>query len=307
MLFIILSIVVTIGIFIICGMNVSEESWKMNPKQCFALFGLLALIPGFFARVPANSVGIQYSIFTGTRPETLNEGIHTKSVLDKVYCMSTEVQTVTVEAMTSQTKDAQFVSSDLDIKYRVNPSNAYIVFKQFKTLKNLSETMVAPTVQRVLELVTTKYNVIDVLGERRNEIYVDLEKNLSDEFAKYGIDFCSVSILDMDAGEAIENAITQEAVAKKAVETAEQELLKAQTEAKKKSVTAQAEQDAARIQAETKIIQAEADNKANVLLNQSLTRNLLDKQWIDKWNGVVPLYYGGESGLILNAGEQSAQ
>ena len=53
----------------------------------------------------------------------------------------------------------------------------------------------------------------------------------------------------MDAGAALEQAITEEAVAKKAVETAEQNLLRTQTEAKQKSVQAQAEQDAARIQA----------------------------------------------------------
>jgi len=206
--------------------------------------------------------------------------------------------------MTSQTKDAQYVTSKLDVKYKVNQTNAYMVFKQFRTLKNLSEQMISPTVQRVLELVTVKYNVIDILGEERGSVYQELERSLSEEFDKYGIQFCSVSIVDMDAGEAIENAITAEAVAKKAVETAEQELRKTQTEAKQKSVQAQADQDAARIQAETKIIQAEAEKKSNDLITSSLTKELLDRQWIAKWNGSVPTYYGGsEPGLLMNIGE----
>ena len=45
------------------------------------------------------------------------------------------------------------------------------------------------------------------------------EINLTEELAKYGVAFYSISITDMDAGEAIEAAITNEAVAKKAVET----------------------------------------------------------------------------------------
>lgn len=304
MIWILLSLVAAIAIFIFTGMSDEDKPWKFNKKQLLSLFAFLILIPGCITRVPANSVGIKYSAFTGTSENTIPEGIHTKNIFDKVYTISTEVQTVGVDEMTSQTKDAQYVTSKLDVKYKVNQTNAYMVFKQFRTLKNLSEQMISPTVQRVLELVTVKYNVIDILGEERGTVYQELERNLSDEFDKYGIQFCSVSIVDMDAGDAIENAITAEAVAKKAVETAEQELRKTQTEAKKKAVQAQADQDAARIQAETRIIQAEAEKKSNDLITSSLTKELLDRQWIAKWNGSVPTYYGSsEPGLLMNIGE----
>lgn len=209
--------------------------------------------------------------------------------------------------MTSQTKDSQFVNSTLDIKYRVSSSNAYMVFKQFRTLERMSETLIIPTTQRVLEQVTTSYNVIDILGEKRNELYGLLEQRLTEEFAKYGVEFYAISITDMDAGEKIEEAITAEAVAKKSVETAEQELLRAQTEAKQKSVTAQAEQDAARIKAETKKIEAEAEKEANDLLQKSLTEEILIQQWIEKWDGKVPEYYGGDgTDLIFNTGNLEA-
>lgn len=300
MFWIVSSVVLVIGSFVVIG--VCTDEWFCK-RQMVAILGVLVLIPGFFTKVPANSIGIKYSAFTGTSQNTVPEGIHTKSLFDTIYNISTEVQTVTVVDMTSQTKDAQYVSSDLDIKYRVNPTNAYVVFKQFRNLKNLSEQMISPTVQRVLELVTVKYNVIDILGKERGTVYQELESNLSEEFDKYGIQFCSISIVDMDAGDAIENAITAEAVAKKAVETAEQELRKTQTEAKKKAVQAQADQDAAKIQADTKIIQAEAEKKSNELITASLTKELLDMQWISKWDGKVPTYYGGsEHGLLMNIG-----
>lgn len=304
MIWILLCVVAAIVIFAFTGLNDDDKPWGLNKTQFLSLLALLILIPGCVTRVPANSVGIKYSAFTGTSENTIPEGIHTKNIFDRIYNISTEVQTVAVDNMTSQTKDAQYVTSKLDVKYRVNQTNAYVVFKQFRTLKNLSEQMISPTVQRVLELVTVKYNVIDILGEERGSVYQELEKNLSEEFDKYGIQFCSVSIVDMDAGDAIENAITAEAVAKKAVETAEQELRKTQTEAKQKSVQAQADQDAAKIQAETKIIQAEAEKKSNDLITSSLTKELLNRQWISKWDGKVPTYYGGnEPGLLINIEE----
>ena len=298
----IIGIIVTLCLFVGLGFD-SDMNWKFRVRHSLCLFGLLILIPGFVTKIPANSVGIVYSPFGGTQEQTLSEGFHSKNVFDKVYKISTEVQTMTVENLTTQTKDAQFLNSVLDIKYRVNTSNAYLVFKQFRTLKNMSENLIVPTTQRVLEHVTTQYNVIDILGEKRNTIYSELESALSEEFSKYGVEFYSISITDMDAGEALEQAITDEAVAKKAVETAEQNLLKAETEAKQKSVQAQAEQDAAKIKAETKLIEAEAEKKANELLNQSLTDTVLQMEWIEKWNGQMPTYYSGSDdgmSVILN-------
>lgn len=312
MFWMILGIIATVVLFIGLGMGVSENKygikfseWKPRRKQVFALCGLLICLLGCVTKIPANSVGIVYSPFGGTKEETLDEGFHLKNPLDKVYDISTEVQTKKIENLTTQTKDAQFLTSTLDIKYRVNVANAHVVFKQFKTLDKMSENLIEPTTQRVLEIITTKYNVIDILGEERTKVYTELEAKLTEEFAKYGVNFHSISITDMDAGAALEKAIEEEAVAKKAVETAEQNLLKTETEAKQKSVQAQADQDAAKIKAETKKIEAQAEKEANEMLNQSLSDDILQKEWIEKWDGKMPTYYGGSgdgAGVMFDMG-----
>lgn len=302
MIWLIISLVVSVVLFVVLGIHHPDDyefSWKLNRRQFAASFGLLICMFGFIAKVPANNVGIVYSPFGGTKNETLSEGFHKKNLFDKVYKISTETQTKTIENLTSQTKDAQFVTTKLDIQYKVNESNAFIVFKQYKTLDKMSDILINQTTQRVLELVTTKYDVIECLGEKRPVIYDEVKTALANELATYGVEFISITINDMDAGDKIENAITEEAVAKKAVETAEQNLLKAETEAKQKSVQAKAEQEAAKIKAETKLIEAEAEKKANDLLNQSLSDDILQKAWIDKWNGQMPTYYGGDANLMV--------
>lgn len=303
MLWIIVGIIVTIGLFVVFGLYENDDcdiAWKLRPGQVFSLLGLLLCLFGFITKIPANHVGIVYSPFGGTKDETLSEGFNTKNPLDKIYKISTEVQTKTVENLTTQTKDAQYVTSMLDIKYKVSASNAYMIFKQYRTLDNMSNNLIVSATQRVLEHITTTYNVIDILGEKRNEIYNELEISLAEEFALYGVEFVSITINDMDAGDALESAITAEAVAKKEVETAEQNLLKAETEAKQKSVQAKAEQEAAKIEAETKLIEAEAEKKANEMLNQTMTPEILQKLWIEKWNGQMPTYYGGDADLMMN-------
>lgn len=318
MIWLILGIIVTAGLFVGLGFGIEqiehtyttyngtertetkeEIKWKVRTRQLLAVVGLLICLIGCITKIPANHVGIVYSPFGGTKETTLDEGFAKKSPLDKVYKISTETQTKTVENLTTQTKDAQYLTSILDIKYKVNSSNAYMVFKQYRTLDKMSDNLIVPTTQRVLEHVTTNYNVIDILGEKRNVVYSELEKALAEELAVYGVDFVSITINDMDAGDSLEAAITAEAVAKKEVETAAQQLEKTKMEAQQKSVQAQADQDAARIKAETKLIEAEAEKKANEMLNQSLSDEILEQQWINRWDGKMPTYYGGDAGFMI--------
>lgn len=317
MIWLIIGIILAVGAFVGLGFEVVKENttdhlgwehtntnlvWKLRTRQLFGLLFLLICIFGFFTKIPANHVGIVYSPFGGTKKITLDEGLSKRNPLDKIYKISTETQTKTVDNLTTQTKDAQYLTSSLNIKYKVSESNAYMVFKQYRTLDRMSESLIVPTTQRVLELVTTKYNVIDILGEKRSEVYSELEIALAEELDKYGVKFESITINDMDAGEALEAAITAEAVAKKEVETAAQQLLKTETEAKQKSVQAQADQDAAKIKAETKLIEAEAEQKANEMLNYSMSDLILRKLWIEKWDGKTPTYYGGNADLMFNMG-----
>lgn len=312
MFWLFLGLLVTVALFVVLGLtkviipaksaygrDEEEMHWALNKRQFFALFGMLICLFGFFTKIPDNSVGIVYSPFSGTKTEALSEGFHTRSPFDKVYKISTLTQSMTVENLTTQTKDAQYLTSQLDIKYKVDTTNAYTVFKQYRTLDNMSKNMIVPITQKALELVTTQYNIIDILGEKRSEVYAKLDLALTEEFAKYGVEFISISISDMDAGEALEKAISDEAVAKKAVETAEQNLKKAEIDAKQQSAQAKAEQDAAKIKAETMKIEAQAQKEANELLNFSLSNLILRQQWIEKWDGKLPTYYGGDSTMMI--------
>ena len=46
-------------------------------------------------------------------------------------------------------------------------------------------------------------------------------------------------------------------------------------------------------------MEAEATKKANDLLKQTLTKELLIKEFIEKWNGELPKNYAGEDILSI--------
>jgi len=321
MFLLVLSLIILIAILIIAGLKKEKSNygrdrafWKWNKTQWFALLPLTLCVFNFFTVIPANSVGVQYSYFTGVKEAALPEGIHSKGFFDKIYKISTEVQTKHLENIYGQTKDSQYVVMILDIKYRISSKEAFDIFRKFKTLDAVDENLISPTAQRSIEAITTGYNIIELLGSERNNVYKEMEIELRNRLALDGITLHSVTMIDTDAGEEIERAIQAEAIAKKSVETAEQERKKAEIDAQKRVVEAEADKTKAKIEVETqiikakanaeeKIINAESNAKAYQVMNQYITKEALDKMWIDKWDGELPQVVSGDNGLIYNLRE----
>jgi regulator of protease activity HflC (stomatin/prohibitin superfamily) len=262
----------------------NELHWRVNGRQWISALGLIIIAFSFFTTIPANSIGILYSPLNGgVQDRTLGEGVQVKSPIDEVYIISTEVQSKHIENLMGQTMDSQFLTIAVDVKYYVDKARAFDVFKRFKTLSNVDNSLILPATQRAIEQATTSYNIIEVLGDKRGEVYNLIEAALAERFAQDGITLHSITFLDTDGGDEIEQAIRAEAVAKKAVETAEQERLEAE------------------IDAETRIIQANAEAEEKRILASAIAENpeVLELEWIKKWNGQLPAYISGESDGVM--------
>lgn len=235
----------------------------------FLAIGLI-LLPFSIANVPANHVGVVYNGFGGgVQEKTLANGFYFKKpFFDKIYKIPTDVQTVNLDKVTTQTHDGQYIDTSVDVKYQILGDDALTVFKQFREVDRVNKELVKPVVQRAVEQVTVDYDVFDILGPKRNEVYKQINDNVRNELQKFGLTFKSLTILDSDAKDEIELAIQNEAVAQKAIDVAKQEqekikvenetkLLQAKTDAEKKSIEAQAEADA------NKVISSSVTNEMN--------------------------------------------
>lgn len=282
-------IVAVLAAFIGAGLYKDDygdfAGWKPK-KKC-----LLALIPlGVWvltlsvAFVPANTVGVKWSAFGGTSETTLNEGITLKiPFADKIYMIPTTVQERTVKNVSVQTKDAQFIKMEVNIKFNVSKSNAFKVYKRYGDIDSMKQNIIGNYAQKSVETIVTQYNVIEVLGEKKNEVYTRATADLKEKLAKEGVELTSLTIKDMDAGKEIEEAISKEAVAKKAVETAKQEKEKAQIVAEKKKIEAQGEAD------------------ANEIKTSKLTDAVLREMLIKKWDGKLPKVSGSDNMLDVTS------
>lgn len=290
LIFIIQAALIIVAIAMVVLMGLQDDSygnanWKPK-KKC-----LLALIPlGIWvltlsvAFVPANTVGVKWSAFGGTSETTLNEGVTLKiPFADKIYMIPTTVQERTVKNVSVQTKDAQFIKMEVNVKFNVSKSNAFKVYKRYGDIDSMKQNIIGNYAQKSVETIVTQYNVIEVLGEKKNEVYTRATADLKEKLAKEGVELTSLTIKDMDAGKEIEEAISKEAVAKKAVETAKQEKEKAQIVAEKKKIEAQGEAD------------------ANAIKTSKLTDAVLREMLIKKWDGKLPKVSGSDNMLDITS------
>ena len=122
---------------------------------------------------------------------------------------------------------------------------------------------------------------MEVLGEKRDEIVNKTLINSKEELIKDGILVDRIVLVDTDAGNDVEQAIKNEAIAKKNAEAAIYKKQQAQTEG------------------EAKVIEAQKTKEANELLNKTLTDEILFQQFIEKWDGKLPTTYAGDDVLSI--------
>ena len=282
MFIIILSVILTLMVFATLSIDVKEDKFKVTKKSFLSLFCLLLIGFGCFTNIGANRVGIVYNPFKGgIQSYTLGQGYKTKSPLTKIYKINTEVQELTFKNISVQTNDSQFVNAIIKAQVKIDSNKAFEYFSKYKD-KNLEDisSLLSSTMQKQLETITTQYNIMDVLGAKRDEIVNKSLDLIQKELLKDGISVLRITLVDTDAGEQIEKAISNEAVAKKEAETAEYKKQKAQLEG------------------EAKVIEAQKEKEANELISKTLTDELLMEQFIEKWDGKLSVVSGNANGFF---------
>ena len=118
---------------------------------------------------------------------------------------------------------------------------------------------------------------------RRQELKSDIDKLLVNRLGQYGIILSDVSIISINFSAEFNRAI-------EAKQVAEQDAKKAVFQAQ------QATNDAT-----ARVNKAEGEAKAQALQTQSLTPELLQKMWIEKWRGEVPSTFSsnGQSNFLF--------
>lgn len=263
------------------GQSLNPEMFKSKGKNILMIvlvaFFVMMLIRNVYT-IKTGEVGIVTRFGKVVRQAT--EGINVKiPFIENVTKIEIRDNTIGGQYEVSS-EDMQTVKTDISVQYKINdPLN---IFKRFRN--QYKERLLEPRIAEVVQAATSAYT-IEELVSKRQELSQKIYTTLREDLKEFGVQVVKISITNHDFSDEYEKAIE----AKKA---AEQEAQKVEIENNQKIKTAEAN---------LKVKELEA--RANSVLTQSLTREVLQKQWIEKWDGKLPQYQGGNANPILNMNE----
>lgn len=266
-------------------------------------------------RVPAGYAGVVYSMNGGVAENTLSQGWHLVSPTKKItlYSIGIEQSYLTAtkdgdspdnDSFSAPSSDGKGLQMELTFTYRYDADKVANTFTRFKgrSGKELLDSFIKPNVISWTKEVTAKYPVTDILGEKRAELNIVLSNYLSEKFEPYGIIIESASLINIEPDKETKKAIQKKVTAQQELELANIEAQTAKVQANKDKEVAQIQAEQAKIkaqgEADAKKIAAEAEAEANNKISKSLTKELIEKQKIEKWNGDVPKVQGSNKPIV---------
>lgn len=249
------------------GKIYNVNSKGITKKIIIGLIILLGIITLFssFQTIKSGEVGlkVRFGKIVNTK---LDEGLNLKvPFIEKIVTVNIKVQKTELETESSS-KDLQTIATDIAVNYRIESEKATNLYRTVGN--NYQTTVLDPAIKESIKAVIAQYTAAEVITSR-SEVSEKCKEELGKKVEKYGIVIDNFNITNLTFSEEYSKAIEEKQVA-------EQKLEKA------------------RLEAEAKLVEAQATKKANDLMKESLTNEIITKEFIEKWDGKLPETYAGK-------------
>lgn len=188
-----------------------------------------------------------------------------------VYEYPTFVQTVDYEPFTINAKDGSEFTVDPTVSLKIVDGQSPAVFKKYrKKLKDVIHGTLYNYVKNAFRIQLNNFTT-DYIVSNRDSIEKAIETYLASDLLKENFQLEQLTS-GLKYPDNIVKAVNEKNAAVQQAQKAQNEVLVAEAQAKKLLVAAQAEAE------------------ANRLKQQALTPQILEKMWIEKWDGALPVY-----------------
>jgi len=234
--------------------------------------------------VGAGERGVVFNNVSGVEDQIMGEGTHFRTpFVEAVHTVSIKTQANSFSE-SAGTSDSQIVNVVVVVNWHLDPARVNKVYQEIGDLDAVTSRVLTNNVQDAVKAQTSKYVALDI-QRNRDKVAASALESLQAKVKKYNVIVENLSITNINFGAefnaAVENA-----------QKANQDAIAAQN--KVKQVEAEAKSAIAKAQGE-----AEAQRQ----VQQSLTPELLQKLWIEKWNGVLPATELGSTVPVFNVGK----
>jgi regulator of protease activity HflC (stomatin/prohibitin superfamily) len=217
--------------------------------------------------------------FQSVQGTVLTEGLHFKiPFAQTVVQVDNRVQKAEATC-SSASKDLQTISSVIAVNYKVLNDNSASVYKNIG--RNYVDVIITPAIQECVKAVTARYTAEELITKRQ-QVSEEMREELITKISSYGFEIQVFNIISFDFSAEYNAAI-------EAKQTAQQNALKAEQDLQR-----------VRVEAEQTVARAEAEAEAYKLKSQEITSEILMMNYIEKWDGKLPVMVSGDGQVMMD-------
>lgn len=259
------------------------------------IFLILILFASAYTPIRYGTVGV-VTRFGGVTESVLRPGLNWRfPLIDQVVRYNT--QKITYETsdnpntsmanytdypVATTTQDGQQINIKYTVRFAVDPAKVQFVANNLGTEDDVVEKVVKTDSRIHIRNVPRSFTAEELYTEKISEAQEQIFTILNEKFEKNGLVLDEVGIREIRFDQDYVDAIEMKQIEKEKVAAEE---YKAEQEKFKK---------------EQRITQAQGEAESQRLQQSTLTNEMLEKLWIEKWDGQLPDYVGGEADMLLN-------
>lgn len=280
------------------------------------IFGSAIGVMACTERIPAGYVGVVYSMNGGVQEDVLTQGWKFVGPTKKVtkYSVATEQLYMSSDKREGSSDNDSFdvicrdgkMNVDLEMSYSFDAEQVDEVYTRYRGMsgENIIHNIVRGKIKTYTNEITSKYSVLEAHMEKKSELNREITEHLRKKLSEFGVIVESANLTQTRVDAAIEQAITERSKAAQELEAEKQKSAKAKVEAERLQIETQAQADKKKIEAQAEadamLVKAKAEAEANKLLQQSLTKELIELERIKAWDGKYPQFMGEGINPIMN-------
>lgn len=262
--------------------NPNGKKVKIIVGVCVALLLIVAISIASITIVPAGHKGVTLNMGAVTGA-VMNEGINFKiPFVQNAEIIDVRVKKYESKDNSSASKDLQTIKSSIAVNYRVNQDHVSDLYQ--KIGMSYESTVINPAISECIKSVTSRYTAEELIT-KRTEVSEEMKKFLQKKLSEKYILVDSFNIINFDFTDAFNTAIEEKQIAEQNALKAKYDLERIKTEA------------------EQAVTKAKGEAEAMKLKNEQISQSIIYLEFIDKWDGKMPTYYGSDNlflGLDMN-------
>lgn len=202
------------------------------------------------------------------------------------------------ESITVTSSEGLNINLDVALNFTLDPKQVPKIYERWRSdIEDISHKYIRQTIREALQLTFAKSTAEELYSTKKETSRIEAEKIIREKLEPMGFMISQFTINRIEPPKQVIDAISAKVAMVQDAQKSEQEVRKKTAEAAQKVATAKGDADAveaaARGEAASITMRAEAQAKANKLLSESITPNLIQYEQARKWDGKLPTTTGG--------------